>query len=287
LYRAFYALPSFSNIEGIPTGAVYGFTRMLIKLLRKEEPQYIACAFDKGRKTFRHQKSKDYKANRPAMPEELVAQIPLIKETLEAFRIPVFEQEEYEADDLLGTLAKKGEKEGLKVKILSGDKDFLQLVSSSIFVLRPKKGISGTHLFNEEEVKKEFDISPSQIVDFLALAGDSSDNISGVPGIGPVAAKALIQEFDSLENLLENLQELSLKKRELIKRYISQAKLSKELATIITSVPIKTNIEQLKVKEPDKDILFSLFKKLNFKGLMKEFALQKPQKANYKDYNEI
>jgi len=287
LYRAFYALPSFTNIDGVPTGAVFGFIRMLMKLLRKEEPQYIACAFDKGRKTFRHQKSKDYKANRPAMPEELVAQIPLIKETLGAFRIPVFEEEEYEADDLLGTLAKKGEKEGLQVKIFSGDKDFLQLVSSSIFVLRPKKGISGTYLFNEEEVKKEFDISPSQIVDFLALAGDSSDNISGVPGIGPVTAKALIQEFDSLENLLENLEKLSLKKRELIKRYISQAKLSKELATIITSVPIKINIEELRVKKPDKDILFPLFTKLNFKGLMKEFALQKPQKANRKDYSEI
>lgn len=287
LYRAFYAIPSFSNIEGIPTGAVYGFTRMLIGLLRKEEPQYIACAFDKGRKTFRHQKSKDYKANRPTMPEDLVAQIPLIKEMLEAFRIPVFEEEEYEADDLLGTLAKKGEKEGLKVKILTGDKDLLQLVSSSIFVLRPKKGISGHHLFNEEEVKKEFGIFPSQIVDFLALAGDSSDNISGVPGIGPVTAKALLQEFDSLENLLENLEKVSLKKRELIKRYISQAKLSKELATIVTSVPIEMNFEELKVKKPDKDILFSLFKKLNFKGLMKEFTSQKPQKANYKDYNEI
>lgn len=286
-YRAFYALPSFSNMEGIPTGAVYGFIRMLMKLLREEKPQYIACAFDKGRKTFRHQKSKDYKANRPAMPQELVAQIPLIKETLEAFRIPIFEEEEYEADDILGTLAKKGEKEGLRVKILTGDKDLLQVVSSSIFVLRPKKGISETHLFDEEEVKKELGVSPSQIADFLALAGDSSDNISGVPGIGKVTAKALIKEFDSLENLLENLEELPPKKRELIKRYIPQAKLSKELATIITSVPIEINIEELKVKEPDKNILFSLFKKLNFKGLMKESALQDPQKTNYEDYNEI
>lgn len=286
-YRAFYALPSFTNMEGIPTGAVYGFIRMLMKLLREEKPQYIACAFDKGRKTFRHRKSKDYKANRPAMPQELVAQIPLIKETLEAFRIPIFEEEEYEADDILGTLAKKGEKEGLRVKILTGDKDLLQVVSSSIFVLRPKKGISETHLFDEEEVKKELGVSPSQIADFLALAGDSSDNISGVPGIGKVTAKALIKEFDSLENLLENLEELPPKKRELIKRYIPQAKLSKELATIITSVPIEINIEELKVKEPDKNILFSLFKKLNFKGLMKESALQEPQKTNYEDYNEI
>lgn len=287
LYRAFYALPSFSNMEGIPTGAVYGFIRMLMKLLREEKPQYIACAFDKGRKTFRHQKSEDYKANRPAMPQELVAQIPLIKETLEAFRIPIFEEEEYEADDILGTLAKKGEKEGLRVKILTGDKDLLQVVSSSIFVLRPKKGISETHLFDEEEVKKEFGVSPSQIVDFLALAGDSSDNISGVPGIGKVTAKALIKEFDSLENLLENLEELPPKKRELIKRYIPEAKLSKELATIITSVPMEINIQELKVKEPDKNILFSLFKKLNFRGLMKESALQEPRKVNYEDYNEI
>ncbi len=287
LYRAFYAIPSFTNIEGIPTGAVYGFIRMLMGLLRKEQPQYVACAFDKGRKTFRHRKFKDYKANRPRMPKELIAQIPLVKETLEAFRIPVFEEEEYEADDILGTLAKRGEKEGLRVKIFTGDKDFLQLVSSSIFVLRPRKGINGTHLFDEEEVKNEFGISPSQIIDFLALAGDSSDNISGVPGIGPVTAKALLQEFDSLENLLKNLEKLPLKRRELIERYISEVKLSKELATIITHVPIAMNIEQLKTKKPDKDMLLSLFKKLNFKGLIREFALHKPHEANYKDYTEI
>jgi len=278
LYRAFYALPSFTNSQGIPTGAVYGFTRMLTKLLREEEPQYIACAFDKGKKTFRHRKSEDYKATRPPMPKDLVIQIPLVKEILKAFCITIFEEEEYEADDILGTLAKKGEKEGLKVEIFTGDKDTFQVISPSIYIIRPKKGITETHLFDEKEVKKEFGISPSQIVDFLALAGDSSDNIPGIPGIGSVTAKALIQKFDTLENLFNNLDKLPPKKRDLLRKYTSQAKLSKELATIITSVPLKINLAKLKIRNPRKDILFSLFKKI------KEFNFQDSQKI---DYSEI
>ena len=257
LYRAFYALPPLTNSKGTPTGAVYGFTRMLMKLLQERQPQYIACAFDKGKKTFRHRKFEDYKANRPSMPEELVMQIPLVKEVLEAFRIPIFEDEEYEADDLLGTLAKKGEEKGLRVEILTGDKDVFQIISPSIYILRPKKGITETHLFNEEEVKKEFGISSSQIVDFLSLAGDSSDNIPGVPGIGPVTAKGLIQKFNTLENLLDNLEELPSKKRDLLRKYIPQAKLSKKLATIITTIPLKINLEEFKVSRPEKDLLFA------------------------------
>ena len=284
LYRAFYALPPLSNSKGTPTGAVYGFTRMLMKLLQEREPQYIACAFDKGKKTFRHRKFKDYKINRPSMPEDLVMQIPLVKEVLEAFRIPIFEDEEYEADDLLGTLAKKGEEKGLAVEILTGDKDVFQIISPSIYILRPKKGITEIHLFDEEEVKKEFGVFSSQIVDFLSLAGDSSDNIPGVPGIGAVTAKTLIQKFNTLENLLDNLEELPSKKRDLLKEYIPQAKLSKELATIITTVPLKVNLEEFKLRDPEKNLLFALFKRLEFKGLMKEFAppiSQAPQKIDY------
>ena len=287
LYRAFYALPPLTNSKGTPTGAVYGFTRMLMKLLQERQPQYIACAFDKGKKTFRHRKFKDYKANRPSMPEELVMQIPLVKEVLEAFRIPIFEDEEYEADDLLGTLAKKGEEKGLRVEILTGDKDIFQIISPSIYILRPKKGITETHLFNEEEVKKEFGISSSQIVDFLSLAGDSSDNIPGVPSIGPVTAKGLIQKFKTLENLLDNLEELPSKKRDLLRKYIPQAKLSKKLATIITTVPLKINLKEFKVSRPEKDLLFALFKRLEFKKLIKEFAPSISQSSQTPDYYEI
>jgi len=285
LYRAFYALPPLTNSKGIPTGAIYGFTRMLIKLLREEKPDYLACAFDKGKKTFRHKRWEEYKITRPKMPGDLVSQIPLVKKILNGFGIPIFEDEEYEADDILATLAKNGEKKGLKVEILTSDKDILQIVSSSIYILRPKKGITHTQRFDEETVRKEFNISPSQVADFLSLAGDPSDNIPGIPGIGPVTAKELIKKFDSLENLLNNLDKLPPKKRELLIKYQEQAKLSKELATIITSVPLKIELEELKVKEPKEELLFPLFKELEFKELLKEISSSTsgaiPGKAEY------
>ena len=272
LYRAFYALPSLTNSEGVPTGAVYGFTRMLMKLLREEKPAYIACAFDKGRKTFRHRKWEEYKATRPRMPEDLASQISLTKEVLNGFGIPIFENEEYEADDLLATLAKKGEKMGLRIEILTADKDALQVVSSSICVFRPRKGITDIHHFDEEEVRKEYGVSPAQIPDFLALVGDTSDNIPGVPGIGPVMAKELIQKYKSLDNLLHNLDQLPLKRRDLLIKYGEQAKLSKKLATTITSVSLEVNLDKLKVDPPQRNLLLPLFSKLEFKQLIKEFG---------------
>ncbi len=271
LYRSFYALPPLANSQGIPTGGVYGFTRILLKLLREENPTYLACAFDKGKKTFRHKKYKEYKATRPKTPQELIAQIPLIKEVLEGFDIPIFEEEEYEADDILVTLAKKAEHMGLEVKIFTGDKDILQIVSPSINVVRFKKGISQTQLFDEEQVKKEYGVFPSQIADYLSLAGDVSDNIPGVSGIGPVTAKNLIQKFGSLENILTNLEQISPKTGELLKKYSEQARLSKKLTTLLTCVPVKVDLNKFKVRTPQRDLLFPIFKKLEFKELVKQF----------------
>jgi len=289
LYRAFYALPPLTTSKGIATGAVYGFTRMLIKLIKEEGANYLVCAFDKGRKTFRHKEYKEYKATRPKMPEDLVSQIPLIRKVLEGFRIPIFEDEEYEADDLLGTLAKKAEKEGLKVEIFSGDKDILQIISSSIFAIRPTKGISQTQLFSEKKVKEKFGVSPSEIPDYLALVGDKSDNIPGVPGIGPKTAEELIKKFGDLENLLKNLENLSPQRRKLFTKFAEQARLSKKLATIITSIPLKVEIENFKVKEPQKEILFPLFKELEFKELIKQLSSPTllEEEKNYKEITSL
>ncbi|MCD6231799.1 DNA polymerase I [Candidatus Aerophobetes bacterium] len=273
LYRAFYALPPLTTSKGITTGAVYGFTRMLTKLIREKKADYLVCAFDKGRKTFRHKESKDYKATRPKMPEELISQISLVRKVLEGFRIPIFEDEEYEADDLLGTLAKYGEKRGMRVEIFSGDKDILQVVSPSTFVIRPTRGITQTKLFDEEKVEEEFGVPPPKIPDYLALVGDKSDNIPGVPGIGPQIAKQLIKKFGSLEDILENLRNLPPKIRKLLDSFGEQAQFSKKLATIITSIPLEIEIEDLKLKEPQKEILLPLFRELEFKELIKQFNL--------------
>ncbi len=285
LYRSFYALPPLTNSQGIPTGGVYGFTRILLKLLREENPTYLACAFDKGKKTFRHKKYKEYKATRPKTPQELITQISLIKEVLEGFDIPIFEEEEYEADDILVTLAKEAEQMGLQVKIFTGDKDILQGVSSSICIVRFKKGISQTQLFDEEQVKKEYGVSPSQIADYLSLTGDVSDNIPGVPGIGPVTARNLIQRFGNLENLLANLEQISAKVSEILKKYSEQARLSKKLATVLAHIPVKVDLNKFKVSSPQKDLLFPLFKKLEFKELIKQLGGPTPSSSplSFKD----
>jgi len=272
LYRSFYALPPLTTGEGIPTGGVYGFTRILLKLLREEKPDYLACAFDKGKKTFRHRRWEEYKATRPKTPPALSQQIPLTKDILAGFNVPVFEEEEYEADDLLATLAKEGEKTGLKVEVFTGDKDILQIVSPSISIIRFKKGISQKEIFDTRKVKEEYGVFPEQIADYLALVGDVSDNIPGVPGIGPTGAAKLIQKFGNLDGILANLDKLPPKLSQRIRENLDQIKLSKRLATVITEIPLEFNLEELRVKAPDKKKLLDIFKKLEFKELIKKFS---------------
>jgi len=285
LYRAFYALPPLSTKKGIPTGGVYGFTRILIKLLKEEKPDYMACAFDKGKKTFRHKKWKDYKITRPETPKELSLQIPLVKKILEAFKIPVFEEEEYEADDIIATLAKKGEKAGLKVKIFTGDKDIFQIISPSVVIVRFKRGISKTETFDIQKVKEEFGVYPEQIADYLSLVGDTSDNIPGVPGIGPKGAKELIKNFGNVENILSNIDRLPPNLATKIKENVDKIKLSKKLATIFTEVPLEFNLEKLKVKNPDLKALLEIFKELEFKELIKSISTDESLKKEKNSEN--
>ncbi|RLD93926.1 MAG: DNA polymerase I, partial [Aquificota bacterium] len=184
LYRAYFALPFLSNSKGIPTHAAYGFTRMVMKIVKEHQPQYMAVAFDVGRETFRTETYQEYKAQRPSMPDELAVQIPYVKEILQALRIPVLEMENYEADDVIATLAKRAETAGFQVVIVTGDKDMLQLVTENIQVFDPMKEA----FYGPQEVEKRMGVAPHQIPDLLGLAGDSIDNIPGVKGIGQKSA---------------------------------------------------------------------------------------------------
>ena len=208
IYRAFYALQSLVTSSGEPTNAVYGLVLMLLKLYDEERPDFMAACFDLPFPTFRHKKFAPYKAQRPKMPESLVSQLPLVRETLSAFGIPIFEKEGYEADDLIGTLAKLGERENFGVSIVSSDLDMLQLVNSQIEVLVTLKGVTKTVTYGREEVKKRYEIEPEQLIDLKALKGDASDNIPGVPGFGEKTSSALIKKFGSLEELFRRIEEL-------------------------------------------------------------------------------
>ncbi|MFH1563349.1 MAG: DNA polymerase I [Nitrospirota bacterium] len=275
-YRAFFAMKTLSTSTGIPTNAVYGFINMFLKLIREEKPNYLAVVFDSGVPTFRHQKYPQYKAQRKKMPDEMKQQIPIIMEVISAFNIPVFLMDGYEADDIIGTLVKKFENEVDEIIVVSADKDILQLVTDKIKVLATKKGLSETVLYDIEGVKGKFGVPPDKVIDVLGLCGDTSDNIPGIKGIGEKTAIELIQEFGSFEVLLNNLDKVSNeKRREIIKTYLTDAILSKELVTIDTNVPITADLEECRVKEYNKDRLFEILEKLEFKKFLKDLGLYK------------
>ncbi|HXV28484.1 MAG TPA: DNA polymerase I [bacterium] len=268
-YRAYYAIRSLSNSKGEPTNAIYGFITMMRKLIQDTQPDYLAMCFDRKEPTFRHKQYKEYKAHRKPMPEDLVQQLEPIKEFCRAYRFPLFELAGYEADDLIGTLAKKGEKEGLDVFIVTGDKDAMQLVDDKIKILNPHKE---NLIFDTEAVKKRFDgIGPDKVVDLMALMGDASDNIPGVPGIGEKTAIRLIQEFGSVENLLEHVGRVRSKPQQaLLKENEKSALLSKDLARIDTGVPLSFDWDDIKIKPPDEEKLVELCKHYEFRALLKE-----------------
>lgn len=284
-HRAFHAIPLLSTSEGIITNAAYGFTTMLFKVLKERNPELVAVAFDKGKITFRHSRYIDYKMHRKATPDELRPQFPLLKDILKAMQIPIFEVENYEADDLIGTITAAAEKKGLNCLILTGDRDALQLVSSRTRVLHIKKGISELEEYDIEAVKKKFGVSPERFADLKGLMGDSSDNIPGVPGIGPKTAAKLLQDYESLEELIEKKEELPARWRNKLEEYKDQALMSKELATIIRQVPVEIDIESCRWEGPNYPQLLKVFSKLEFKSLIKnivEEAREKPNK-NKKD----
>lgn len=268
-YRAYYAIAPLSNSKGEPTNALYGFIAMMKKLLTDTKPAYVAICFDRKEPTFRHDKFKEYKAHRKPMPEDLVQQLVPIKEYCRLARVPLFEEPGYEADDILGTIAHQGEKKGWDVFIVTGDKDMLQLVTDHVKVLNPHKE---NWIGDREAVKKRFEgLGPEKVVEIMALMGDASDNIPGVPGIGEKTALKLIHQFGSVENLLKYADKVSSKfQQDLIKEHTGLLKISRELASIDTKVPIKINLEDLKVQEPDGDGLMEFYKRYELRNFLKE-----------------
>ena len=271
LFRAFFALPtSIATKTGQVTNAVYGFTTMLLKLLKEEQPDAIAVAFDRAAPTFRHEAYEDYKAQRAEIPEDLPAQFPLTKEVLKALQIPVYEIDGYEADDILSFLARKASGIGYDVTVVTGDKDALQLVSPHVKVMTTKKGITDTYTYDHQRVVERYGIEPALVPDLIGLKGDPSDNIPGVPGIGEKTASRLLQEFGSFEGVYANLDQIKQPKlKQSLIDYEEQARLSKELGTMVSEVPIDVDMEDLKVGNADKEALRELFKRLEFRTLLK------------------
>jgi DNA polymerase-1 len=272
-YRAFYALPdTMRTTTGITTNAIYGFTNMLLKVLQ-ENPDFVAISFDRPEPTFRHKEYKEYKATREKAPPTLHEQIPYVKQIAEAFDIPIYEIPGFEADDVIGTLAKEAEKEGFSVTILSGDLDPLQLVNKKIKVLTTRRGITDTVLYGEKEVEERYGLKPEQLIDFKALKGDASDNIPGIPKIGEKTAVQLLKEFGSLDNLLKNIDRISKKSlKENIRKNVHLAELSKKLARIVTNVPIEVDFKKCERKEIDWKKLLPLFAKFEFESLVKKYG---------------
>ncbi len=273
LFRAFYALPLLETREGIYTNAMYGFLSMMYSAIEENNPDYISVAFDKSGPTFRHNMYEEYKGNRTTPPEEIKQQFPMIKEILEAMNINYLESDEYEADDIAGTLAKIGEKKGLEVILVTGDRDYLQLATDKTKVVFTKRGISETDIYDRDKIIEEYEITPNQLIDLKGLMGDSSDNIPGVPGIGEVIGKRLIKEFGSIEGVYENIENVSGKKRkENLIENEKLAYLSRDLSRIYCDIPLDLEIEELLMEDPNLDDLMPLFERYEFKIFQEKYS---------------
>src|SRR5690625_1272168 len=269
LYRAFFALPLLHNDKGVFTNAVYGFTNILLNILETEKPSHMLVAFDAGKTTFRHSTYKDYKGGRQKTPPELSEQFPLTRELLNAFHIPHYELDMYEADDIIGTLAHVGEKEGLEVKVISGDQDLLQLVSEHVTVDLTKKGVSEVESYTPKMLVEKMELSPDQIIDLKALMGDSSDNIPGVPGVGIKTATKLLKQYKTLDNIYGNVDEISGKKlKENLLTYKEDAFMSRDLATINQESPITISLNDLDYEGYEYRDIYELFSDLEFRSLL-------------------
>jgi DNA polymerase I len=268
-YRAFFALPLLNNDKGIHTNAIYGFTMMLMRILEEEKPSHLLVAFDAGKTTFRHKTFSEYKGGRQKTPPELSEQFPFIHELLDAFRIARYELENYEADDIIGTLSKQAEADGFEVKVISGDRDLLQLVTSTTTVNITRKGITDVDKYTPAMIDEKYGLTPNQIIDMKGLMGDASDNIPGVPGVGEKTAIKLLKEFQTVENVLEHIDDVSGKKlKERLTENKDLALMSKELATINCQAPITLTVGETEVKEYDTTTVTELFKSLGFNSLL-------------------
>ncbi len=278
IYRAYYAIRHLSNSKGMATNAIYGFTKMLMKVAREEAPDHLAVIFDAKGPTFRKEIYPEYKTNRAAMPEDLVSQIPYIKDVVRAFNIPALEKPGYEADDIIATLARRFADEGMEVTVVTGDKDLMQIVSDRVRMLDTMKD----KVFGPAEVAERF-CSPAQVIEIQALAGDSSDNVPGVPGIGEKTAKTLIEQFGTIDNLLANLDQLKGKRRENLEAYAEQARLSKKLVTLVDDLSLDADYDSFALTEPDQAALTKLFKECEFHALLQEFSSD--ERASSENYH--
>lgn len=272
IYRAHFALsktPRFTS-SGVNTSAVMGFANTLMEVLKKEKPSHIAVVFDTSAPTDRHIEFEAYKAHRESMPEDLSKALPYVVKLIEGFHIPVITKDGYEADDIIGTLAKKAEKEGFTVYCMTPDKDFAQLVSDNIFIYKPARMGNGMEVLGVPEVLAKWEIEHvHQVIDILGLWGDAVDNIPGIPGIGEKTAKALIKQYGSMENIIASSHELKGKQRENVENFANQGLISKKLATILLDVPVEFDEEALQLEEPNRELLEPLFAELEFRTLGK------------------
>lgn len=283
LNRAFYGVPELTNSEGLHTNAVYGFLNIMFKILDEEKPDYLTVAFDLSAPTFRHKMYGGYKGTRKPMPHELVEQVPLIKEALIDMNVCVVTKEGYEADDILGTLAKRAEAEGMIVSVVSGDRDLLQLATDNIKIRIPKtkKGTTEIEDYNTAQVVETYGVTPVEFIDMKALMGDASDNIPGVPGIGEKTAGAIISKYHSIENAYEHVEELTPNKaKNNLKEYYEQAQLSKTLATININTPLEYSFENAGLSDMFTKDAYQLFKRLEFKSILSRFE------KNVESYND-
>ena len=287
IYRSYYAFIKSPRInsKGLNTSAVMGFCNTLNEVLTKEKPTHIGVAFDHG-KTFRHDAFPDYKAQREETPEDIKLSVPLIKQVLEAMRIPILQVDGFEADDIIGTIATRFGADGIDTFMLTPDKDYGQLIGPNVFMYRPRHG-GGYEILGEKEVGEKYGIpTPAQVIDLLALMGDSADNFPGCPGVGEKTAAKLINQFGSIDNMLQHTDEIKGKLREKVENAVEDIKMSKFLATIRTDVPMKLDLDELKVEQPDETKLRAIFEELEFKTLINKF-LNKGESKPKIDNNQL
>lgn len=272
IYRGYFALPPLKTQQGEVVNAVYGFTTILLNMLQKVRPDYLAVAFDMKEKTFRHEAYKEYKATRAEMPDDLISQLPRIREVVDAFKIPVLQHAGFEADDLIATLSERlREEEGVELAIVTGDMDLTQLVRDGVKIMAPITGFNDVKTYDENTVREKYGVGPEQMVDYKALVGDTSDNIMGVPGIGPKGASTLLQRYGTLDGIYAHLDEIAGAMHDKLVAGKESAYQSQGLVTLVRDVPLTLDLAACQAREVDGGRVRTLFEALEFKRLIPKF----------------
>ena len=288
IFRAHYAFirRPVTTSKGFDTSAIFGFTKSLQEVLKKEQPTHIAVAFDPPGGSFRRRLYEQYKANREQTPEQIVAAVPVIKEIIRAYKIPIFEIPDYEADDVIGAVAKYAEKQGFQVYMMTPDKDYGQLVSENIFMYKPKRSSNDTEILGVDEICEQYGIqSPEQVIDILALCGDAADNVPGAPSIGEKTASQLVGAYGNIDGIYRNIDQLKGKQKESLLNNEEQVRLSRKLVTIVTDLPFDWDEDALEVKPADEQRLAELFAEYEFSLMLRE--LQKEESVESCSYSNM